>query len=103
MFSGLSAAAATNVMIESKKNDVVLSKLKRYNRDDVNDIRAMAEKMLLDHKRLITHFEAAADWFSLNARAADVPRYLKNLHTVERDILDLPPSPIELPPECLPD
>jgi hypothetical protein len=83
--------------------DVVLSKLKRYNSDDKNDIRAMADKKLLDHGRLVARFEAAADWFSMDARAADVPRYLKNLHAAERDILGLPPSAIELPPECTPD
>ncbi|MBI4055250.1 MAG: hypothetical protein HY402_03865 [Elusimicrobia bacterium] len=83
--------------------DVVLSKLKRYNSDDKNDIRAMADRKLLDHDRLIARFEAAADWFSMDARAADVPRYLKNLHAVERDILGLPPSAVELPPECMPD
>ena len=77
--------------------DVVLSKLKRYSSDDANDIRAMAEKKLLDHKKLAARFEAAADWFSTDARADDVPRYLRNLRKVERDILDVPPSKIELP------
>lgn len=80
--------------------DVILSKLKRYNGDDANDIRAMADRGLLDHPRLIARFKEAADWFSLDARAPDVPRYLKNLRTVERDILGAPPSEIELPPEC---
>lgn len=83
--------------------DVVLSKLKRYNSDDANDIRAMADRKLLDHALLVSRFEAAADWFSSDARAPDVPRYLKNLHKVERDILDVPVSEIELPPDCLPD
>ena len=83
--------------------DVAVSKLKRFNSSDQDDIRAMAGKKLLDHKRLIARFEAAADWFSMDARASDVPRYLKNLHKVERDILGLPPSKIELPPECRPD
>ncbi|MHB2027013.1 MAG: DUF6036 family nucleotidyltransferase [Elusimicrobiota bacterium] len=83
--------------------NVVLSKIKRYNSDDKNDIRAMAEKNLLNHKKLIAGFKAAADWFSLDARAADVPYYLKNLHKVERDILGLPESDIELPPECMAD
>lgn len=83
--------------------DVALSKLTRYSNDDANDIRAMADLGLLDHKRLVARFEAAVDRFSLDARAADVPRYLKNLHRVERDILALPLSRIELPPECLAD
>ncbi|HVA66573.1 MAG TPA: hypothetical protein VNK24_06575 [Elusimicrobiota bacterium] len=80
--------------------DVVLSKLKRYNSDDKNDIRAMAERKLFDHKTLVERFKAATDWFSMDARASDVPRYLKNLHRVERDILGRPESDIELPPEC---
>lgn len=83
--------------------DVAVSKLIRYSSDDAGDIRALAERDLLDHKRLVARFEAAADRFSIDARAADVPRFLKNLHKVERDILALPPSQIELPPECLPD
>ncbi len=83
--------------------DVVLSKLKRCNSDDKNDIRAMAERKLFDHTTLVQRFKDAADWFSMDARASDVPRYLKNLHRVERDILGLPESDIELPPECMPD
>lgn len=83
--------------------DVAVSKLIRYSNDDANDIRAMADLDLLEHKRLVTRFMAAADRFSIDARAGDVPRYLKNLHRVERDILDLPLSRLELPPECLPD
>ncbi|MDE2313417.1 MAG: hypothetical protein KGL04_04495, partial [Elusimicrobia bacterium] len=75
----------------------------RYNSDDKNDIRAMAERNLLNHAKLIAGFSAAADVFSTDARAADVSRYLKNLHKVERDILGLPESDIELPPECMPD
>jgi hypothetical protein len=84
-------------------NDVILSKLKRFNGDDANDIRAMAEKKLLNHDLLIERFKAAADWFSLDARASDVPKHLNKLRTVERDILGLTPTNIELPPECLPD
>ncbi|MBI5211633.1 MAG: hypothetical protein HY927_16815 [Elusimicrobia bacterium] len=83
--------------------DVVLSKLKRYKPDDINDISAMADKGLLDHGTLVARFKAAADWFSLDARAPDVPRYLENLRSVERNILDVPPSEIELPPECMPE
>jgi hypothetical protein len=80
--------------------DVVLSKLKRFNSDDSNDIRAMVDRGLLNHPLLIQRFSAAADWFSIDARATEVPKYLKRLHTVERDFLALPPSQIELPAEC---
>ena len=84
-------------------NDVVLSKLLRYSPDDANDIRAMADKELINHAGLVTRFKLAAERYALDARATEVPGYLKNLHTVERDILALPLSDIELPPECLPD
>lgn len=54
-------------------------------------------------RALVARFEAAVDRFTLDARALDIPRYLKNLHIVERDILGVQPSRIELPPECLSD
>ena len=84
-------------------NDVVLSKLKRCNNDDRNDIRAMAATDRIDHKRLIARFEAAADWFSMDARADEVQRYLDNLRSVERDILDVPPGKVHLPDSMLDD
>lgn len=82
-------------------NDVVLSKLKRYNPDDANDIRAMADLKLIDHKKLIDRFNGAVDWFTIDARADEVPSYLKNLHKVERDILDVPLSKVDLPDSML--
>ena len=98
IFHPLASLPLKNFKIEVLDiNDVVLSKLKRYHSDDKNDIRAMAEKNMLDHKRLVTRFKAAADWFSIDARAPDVSRYLRNLNKVERDILDIPQSDIELP------
>ena len=98
IFHSLASLSLKNFNIEVLDiGDVVLSKLKRYNNDDKNDIRAMIEKKLLDHKRLVARFAAAADWFSMDARAQDVPRYLRNLHAAERDILGCPPSKIDLP------
>lgn len=80
--------------------DVAVSKLARYKLEDANDIRAMADRGLLDHARFIKRFKAAADWFSMDARASDVPKYLERLRVVERDILAVPPADIELPAEC---
>lgn len=77
--------------------DVILSKLKRMNKDDANDISAMVEKGLIDPKHLAKRFEAAVDWFALDARVAELPRYLKNLHRVETDVFGVPPSKIDLP------
>lgn len=98
IFHPASGMALGNFTIEALDvGDVVLSKLKRFNNDDVSDIRAMADRGLIDHRRLVSRFEAAVDWFSIEARLAEVSRYLKNLHRVERDILDVPESAIEIP------
>ena len=77
--------------------DVVVSKLKRYNPDDQSDIVAMIDRGLVSHQRLVSRFVAAVDEFSGDARAADLPKYLSHLHRVERDMLGVPESEIELP------
>lgn len=77
--------------------DVAVSKLIRFNRNDQSDIRAMADRRLLDHARLVERFKLAVDGFSLDARAEDLPRYISNLHMVERDHLAAPESRIDLP------
>lgn len=77
--------------------DVVVSKLTRFNQNDSDDVRAMVERNLVDHKRLITRFESAVDDFSTDARADDLPKYIANLHRVERDMFHLPESVIDLP------
>ena len=77
--------------------DVALSKLKRFSQSDRNDIRALADRGRLDQKRLLARFEAAIDMFSTDARADEFPLYIKNLHFVEREILGVEPSPVELP------
>lgn len=78
-------------------NDVVLSKLARFHSDDINDIREMAKQDLIDHAVLVERFRKAASWFEMDARCGELPRYLKNLHRVERDILGMAESMIELP------
>lgn len=77
--------------------DVVVSKLRRFNANDDFDIREMASRGLIDHKRLIDRFEKAVDSFSLDARIEDVPKTIRNLNTVERDYLRVPESKIALP------
>jgi hypothetical protein len=47
--------------------------------------------------RLVERFRAAVDAFSGDARAEDLPRYVRNLHRVERDFLLVPETEIELP------
>lgn len=77
--------------------DVIVSKLKPYRPTDVIDIAAMADRGLINHKRLIERFEIAMDRWLLDARAADLPQCIANLNEVERVYLDVPESRFELP------
>lgn len=77
--------------------DVVVSKLKRFHSNDRKDIEAMIRLGLVPHARLLERFRGAVDEFIGDARAADLPRYIENLHLVERDVLLVPETEIELP------
>jgi hypothetical protein len=77
--------------------DVVVTKLKRFNSDDAGDVAAMVAKGLVPHKRFVERFMAAIDAFSMDSRAEDLPKIIKNLHKVERDMLHVPESTIDLP------
>lgn len=77
--------------------DVVVSKLKRLNDNDLTDIAAMADLGLVQHEALIERFRSAVDSFSGDARASELPRYVANLHRIERDVLGVAESEIELP------
>lgn len=83
--------------------DVVVSKLKRFSASDADDVRAMTEKGLVEHRRLIERFQSAVDVYGGDARADDLPKYVKNLHRVERDHLGVPETEIELPAWVLED
>jgi hypothetical protein len=77
--------------------DVVVSKLKRLNANDLADIAAMVDLDLVSHQALIHRFRSAVDCFSADARADDLPKYVANLHRIERDLFDVAESEIELP------
>jgi hypothetical protein len=74
-----------------------VSKLKRFHANDRGDIAAMIERDLVPHDRLIERFRRAVDVFSGDARAEELPRYLRNLHQVERDMLGVAETDIDLP------
>jgi hypothetical protein len=78
--------------------DVVVSKLKRFHADDQSDVKAMIDRDLVPHALLVDRFRSAADVFGGDARAEELPRYVRNLHRVERDLLDVAESEIDLPP-----
>ena len=77
--------------------DTVVAKLKRFNANDIDDIEAMVRLDLVDPERLGERFRSAVDVFLGDARADDLPRYIRNLHRVERDFLLAEESEIELP------
>ncbi|MGH7439509.1 MAG: DUF6036 family nucleotidyltransferase [Polyangiaceae bacterium] len=76
--------------------DVVVAKLARFHADDRSDIEAMVEIGLVPHGRLVARFQAALDFFSGDASEQEFPRYVRNLNTVERDLLGLAESRVEL-------
>ena len=77
--------------------DVVVSKLIRFNANDLDDIRAMVDLDRVPAKALVARFRSAMDWFLLDARADDLPRYVSNLNRIEREMLLFPPTAIQLP------
>lgn len=77
--------------------DVVVSKLKRFSANDASDIEAMIDLGLVPHAELISRFLLALDNFCCDARAEDLPEYVANLHRVERDMLAVEETRIDLP------
>ncbi len=77
--------------------DVVVAKLKRFHANDRSDIEAMVERDLVPHDALVQRFRAAADVFAYDARADDLPTYVRHFHVVERDFLGVEETAIELP------
>jgi hypothetical protein len=77
--------------------DVVVAKVKRFHANDRSDIEAMVERDLVPHSALVERFRAAVDIFACDARADDLPRYVRHLDVVERDFLGVEETEIELP------
>lgn len=77
--------------------DVVVSKIKTFRPQDVDDIRAMVERDLVPPDKLVQRFQAAVNRWDLDARAEELPLYIQNLHTVQRDMLLVKETPIDLP------
>ena len=77
--------------------EVVVSKLKRFSANDRSDISAMVALDLVPHDQLLRRFHNAVDRFSFDARADDLPKYIRHLNEVERDEFDVEESVIELP------
>lgn len=76
--------------------DVIVSKLKRFNANDVNDADAMIRLGLVDHADIVVRFRSAFEEFRHDGRAADLERYVANLHRVERDLLGVSETEFDL-------
>ncbi len=77
--------------------DVVVSKLKPFRPTDIDDIDAMIDRGLVPHDRLVERFRGAVDELVGDARASELPTYVDHLHRVERDMLGVAETEIELP------
>ncbi len=77
--------------------DVVVSKLKRFHANDQNDVKAMIDRDRVPHDQLVARFLTAVDLFTGDARAGELRGYIANLHRVERDMLGVDETQIELP------
>jgi hypothetical protein len=95
--SDLNASLGTFSVAVLDVIDVVVSKLKRFHASDRADVQAMIDRDLVPHDRLVARFRSAVDVFSGDARAEELPRYVRNLHRVERDMFGAAASAIELP------
>ena len=61
------------------------------------EIDPLVELDLVSHGRFVQRFREAVDYFSGAARAEDLPKYVGNFHQVERDLLVVEETDIELP------
>lgn len=77
--------------------DVAVSKLKRFHANDRSDIEAMVDAGHVVHADLVERFRSAVDGWLGSAYEGDLPRYVCNLHAVERDIFTVAESVVELP------
>jgi hypothetical protein len=57
----------------------------------------MIDRGLVPHHDLVARFQQAVDRFSADARAEDLPRYVTSFHQVERDMLGVAETVIDLP------
>lgn len=77
--------------------DVIVSKICRFSSTDVDDIKAMVDLDAIDPQKLEERFLCAIEQWKYEARAEKLPKIISNFHTIQRDMLDVEESIIELP------
>lgn len=77
--------------------DVLVSKLKPYRPQDLEDIREMINRNLVDPDKFSKRFLLAKERWLMDARAHELKSYIENFHEVQRELLGVLETPIELP------
>ena len=78
--------------------DVCVAKLKPFRAQDKDDVDAMIRRGLVAHEKFVERFQSAFLSFSYDARAYEaLPRFIANLHEVERDMFVVDETDIEIP------
>ncbi|MFT3694570.1 MAG: DUF6036 family nucleotidyltransferase [Kofleriaceae bacterium] len=77
--------------------DVVVSKLRAARVQDFDDIREMVERGLVQHASLLDRFNLALPHLVDSADGENAYSCIESLHRVERDLLRVAETPIELP------
>lgn len=98
--AALNATMSSFEIVALAPVDVVVSKLRRFNANDRDDIEAMVEQGHVEHSQLVQRFVAAVDIAADGAYAEDLPECVANLHQVERDFFGVEETDIELPSWC---
>jgi hypothetical protein len=57
----------------------------------------MVDLEKVEHSRMVNRFQAAVETYAMDARAEDLPRYVRNLHRIERDCFQVAETRIDLP------
>jgi len=76
--------------------DVVVGKLARFNANDRSDIDAMVKLDLIAHPDVVSCFREAVD-LKMDLTGDESAKCVKNMHTVERDMLDVAETEFDEP------
>lgn len=73
--------------------DVIVSKIKRFNPHDIEDINEICKLKLINQNKLLERFKLAIDAWKIDARQECFDNYIENFHVVQRDYLLVKETP----------
>ena len=77
--------------------DVVVSKLKRWNANDRDDVRAMVTMGHVDHDHLVERFSMVMERYKFDARSDLLPVMAERLNEIESDWFVVDETPFDFP------